>query len=194
MFQRPHSLRPRLFVAVLFAAAATACDASSTTRPGADRPSALATAMGEPSREVDLGSCTNLAVTAPHRVSTRLYATGTQNYSWDGNAWIFTGPEAELFSTARSRGTVGFHYAGPTWVSRSGSGVVGAVAVRCTPDAGAIPWLLLTATSSHGPGIFDGTTLIQRIHTTGGLIPSAPGTAIGEVARVPYTAEYVFYR
>jgi hypothetical protein len=45
-----------------------------------------------------------------------------------------------------------------------------------------------------GPGIFDGTTLIQRIHTTGGLIPSAPGTTIGEVARVPYTAEYVFYR
>ena len=28
----------------------------------------------------------------------------------------------------------------------------------------------------------------------GGTVPAAPGASTGEVARVPYTAEYVFYR
>ena len=40
-------------------------------------------------------------------------------------------------------GVVGIHYGGPTWESLSGSKVVGAVIDRATPDASAIPWLLL---------------------------------------------------
>jgi hypothetical protein len=89
---------------------------------------------------------------------------------------------------------VGTHYAGPTWESVSGSKVVGTVAQRCTPIATAIPWLSLTATSSEGPGIFRRVEFIQRLHTVGGLAPSAPAASAGEEARVPYTAEYFFYR
>jgi hypothetical protein len=35
---------------------------------------------------------------------------------------------------------------------------------------------------------------IQRVNTTGGLAPVEPGEEPGEEARVPYTADYYFYR
>lgn len=89
---------------------------------------------------------------------------------------------------------MGIHYAGPTWESESGSKVVGAVVDRCTPDPDAIPWLLLRATGSEGPGIFHRATFIQRVNTVGGLAPAEPGEFVGEVAEVPYAAEYYFYR
>jgi hypothetical protein len=64
---------------------------------------------------------------------------------------------------------------------------------------GAIPWLLLRATStSAGP---DGdklthTTHIQRVNTTGGVAPATGCDAghLGEARNVPYTADYYFYR
>jgi hypothetical protein len=34
----------------------------------------------------------------------------------------------------------------------------------------------------------------EVLRTTGGLAPTGPGSATGEVAAVPYTAEYYFYR
>jgi hypothetical protein len=71
---------------------------------------------------------------------------------------------------------------------------VGAVVDRCTHDASAIPWLLLRAVSSEGPGVFDGVTYIQRINTVGGNAPAQAGGVVGEEARVPYTTEYLFYK
>jgi hypothetical protein len=64
----------------------------------------------------------------------------------------------------------------------------------CTPNASAIPWLKLETVSSEGPGIFNGVTFVQRVNTTGGTAPATPGSFVGEEARVPYTAEYYFYR
>jgi hypothetical protein len=64
----------------------------------------------------------------------------------------------------------------------------------CTPDPTAIPWLLLQTVSTEGPGIFHRVTYIQRVNTTGGLAPPAPGSSIGAEVEVPYTAEYYFYR
>ena len=58
----------------------------------------------------------------------------------------------------------------------------------------AIPWLLLGAVSNAGEGIFAPVTYVQRVNTVGGTAPAAPGATAGDVARVPYTAEYVFYR
>ena len=89
---------------------------------------------------------------------------------------------------------VGTHYVGPTWESNSGSYVVGSVMERATPDPSAIPWLLLGAVDKDGPGNFDRVTHIQRVNTVGGIIPAQPGHTIGEQARVPYTADYYFYR
>jgi hypothetical protein len=117
-----------------------------------------------------------------------------QIYRWDGTSWNFVAPEAVLFADARHHGVVGIHYAGPTWESISGSLVVGAVVDRCTPDPDAIPWLLLKAVSTDGHGVFRGVSFIQRVNTEGGNAPASPGGFFGQVARVPYTAEYYFYR
>ena len=76
----------------------------------------------------------------------------------------------------------------------SGSYVIAAVSERATPDATAIPWLLLKAVESGGPGIFDGVTYIQRVNTVGGTAPAETGDFVGEEAHVPYSADYYFYR
>jgi len=149
---------------------------------------------GNDNRAPDLGDCQDLQVPAGHKVSSHAYAEGVQIYRWNGTSWAFVGPEAVLYANVNANGVVGTHYAGPTWESNSGSYVVGAVEIRCTPDPDAIPWLRLRAVESDGPGIFHRVTYIQRVNTVGGLAPSEPGEFPGDVARVPYTADYFFYR
>ena len=129
-----------------------------------------------------------------NKVQFHAYAIGVQIYTWNGSAWVFVAPEAVLYANADYTGEVGTHYAGPTWESNSGSKVVGVRVNGVTPDPTAIPWLLLMAKTSDGPGIFGDISYIQRVNTVGGIAPATPGTAVGQEARVPYTAEYYFYR
>ena len=138
--------------------------------------------------------CDSLRPPEGSKLAVRFHATGVQIYRWSGAAWAFVAPEAVLYADAAGKDKVGKHYAGPTWESVGGSTVVGGAARRCTPDSTAIPWLSLTAVSGDRPGIFRRVTFIQRTHTVGGLAPSLPGTVAGQEARVPYTAEYFFYR
>jgi hypothetical protein len=42
--------------------------------------------------------------------------------------------------------------------------------------------------------MFKPITSVQRVDTIGGTAPTTPGTSPGDVARVPYSAVYVFYR
>jgi hypothetical protein len=146
---------------------------------------------GNDDRAPDLGDCQDLQVPAGNRVAFEAHGVGVQIYRWNGTSWVFVAPEAVLF---HGDGVVAIHFAGPTWESDSGSEVVGAVIEHCTPDPDSIPWLLLAAVSSEGPGIFDGVTFIQRLNTVGGIAPAEPGDFVGEEARVPYAADYVFYR
>jgi hypothetical protein len=148
---------------------------------------------GDP-RAPDLGDCQDLQVSPGNRVAFHLYAEGVQIYRWDGASWVFVAPEAVLFPGGGGGGIVGIHYGGPTWESVSGSKVVGTVLERCPADPGAIPWLLLGAVATQGPGPFHRVTFIQRVNTVGGTAPSLPGDVPGQVARVPYTADYYFYR
>ena len=134
----------------------------------------------------------SLAVPDGNKVAFHAYAVGVQIYRWSGTAWVFVAPEAVLYDADGD--VVGIHYAGPTWESNSGSKVVGARVAGGSVDATAIPWLLLRAVTAEGPGIFHRVTFIQRVNTTGGKAPAAPGTVVGEEANVPYTAEYFFYR
>ena len=128
-----------------------------------------------------------------NKVHFHVYAVGVQIYNWSGSAWVFRAPEAVLFDADGN--VVGIHYAGPTWESESGSKVVGArIASASSPNPQSIPLLLLGAVTTEGPGIFERTTFIQRVNTVGGVAPSVSGSTIGEEARVPYTAEYFFYR
>jgi uncharacterized protein DUF3455 len=146
------------------------------------------------------GDCPELQVEAGNTLAYHVYAVGVQTYRWDGMSWNPAGPDAVLFADAGHHAIVGTHYAGPAgptrpiWESFSGSKVVGMVLNRCTPDPEAIPWLLLGAVSSEGPGVFDGVTYIQRVNTVGGKAPTVPGHVEGAMARVPYTAEYLFYK
>ena len=149
---------------------------------------------GNDNRAPDLSAYPNLQVPEGNKVSFHAYAEGVQIYRWNGTAWAFVAPEATLYADAGYHGVVGTHYAGPTWESNSGSKVVGAVLERATPDPDAIPWLKLEAKSNDGPGIFDQVTYIQRVNTVGGKAPADPGDFVGEEARVPYTADYYFYR
>ncbi len=86
----------------------------------------------------------------------------------------------------------GAHYAGPTWESTDGSRVVGAKLEAATPDAAAIPCLLLRAASHAGSGRMEEVTFVQRIRTRGGNAPlhGCDATHAGAVARVPYRAVY----
>jgi hypothetical protein len=140
--------------------------------------------------------CEQLAPPAGNQVAYHVYAVGVQIYRWNGTSWAFVAPEAGLFANENYRGMVGTHYSGPTWETNSGSLVASSAttAIPCTPDPTAISWLRLTALSNSGPGILEGVTYIQRINTVGGLRPTTPGTTVGEEARVPYTAEYYFYK
>jgi hypothetical protein len=150
---------------------------------------------GNDNRAPDLDDdCEIVQVPAGNKVAFHAYAEGVQIYRWNGTSWTFVGPEADLFADAGGASAVGIHYGGPTWESASGSKVVGSVLERCTPDPDAIPWLLLKAVSSEGPGIFHRVTYIQRVNTVGGNAPTNPGDLPGEVTRVRYTAEYFFYR
>ncbi len=161
-------------------------------------PSIPAARAGDGNRAPDLPSplCDSIEVRPGHKVSSHVYALGVQVYRWNGDTWDFVEPVANLYADAGFRGQVGTHYGGPTWESNSGSEVEARRVpdTGCSPDAAAIPWLLLEAVRTEGPGIYDDVTYIQRVNTVGGLRPTAPGSTVGARIEVPYTAEYFFYR
>ncbi len=141
-----------------------------------------------------------LKVPATQVVSLETQATGVQIYECKASKndpmrfeWVFKAPEAELFDSSGKR--IGRHYAGPTWESNDGSKVVGEVRARDNgPDPNAIPWLLLSAKSTSGNGVFSQTQSIQRVHTAGGKAPEGCNQAqVGKEIRVPYKAVYYFY-
>jgi hypothetical protein len=162
---------------------------------------------------VVLGGCASAMIGAPdvaadlrppadQTVFVEALATGVQIYDCAAKAgqaggfeWTFRAPEATLAD--RSGRSLGKHYAGPTWESVDGSTAVGEAKARDQgPDPRAIPWLLLNVKSTSGNGIFSQARSVQRVKTAGGSAPSqgcASETA-GQVARVPYTATYYFYR
>jgi len=134
-------------------------------------------------------------------VSFHTYARGFQVYVSTETApgeyaWVFKKPIATLYSSPTFNGVVGTHYAGPTWESNSGSKVIGTKLEGVTVDPDAVQWLKLGAISSEGPGIFAGTSHIQRVNTVGGKAPATGANAsnVGEEIQIPYTAEYYFYK
>jgi hypothetical protein len=143
---------------------------------------------------VAVSQCPDLQPPPRSMLALHVFATGVQIYRWSGTAWVFVAPAATLYADSAGTRKVGTHAAGPTWTSDSGGTVAGTVLRRCTPDSTSVPWLSLSASSTEGRGVFDGVTFIQRMHTVGGVAPAAPGRGTGEEVRVPYRAEYFFYR
>jgi Protein of unknown function (DUF3455) len=143
----------------------------------------------------------SLRVPADQSLSLETQAVGVQIYKCEVSKtdatryeWVFSAPEAELFDRAGSK--IGKHYAGPTWESNDASKVVGQLKAKDdSPDPNAIPWLLLSAKSTSGKGVFGQTLSIQRLRTSGGKAPGDGCSAaqVGNEARVPYKATYYFY-
>ena len=138
------------------------------------------------------------------------HAIGTQNYICLSTGWASPayGPQATLFNDDNDQ--IITHFLSPNpdesdtprpaWQdSRDTSTVWGNPIpdATYTPDATAIPWLLLEVVgSAEGPTGGDtmtGTTYIQRVNTTGGLKPTGSCTE-GDKALVPYSADYFFYK
>src|SRR5258706_2927784 len=143
----------------------------------------------------------NLKVPAGQTLALVPRATGVQIYECSAGKtdpakfeWAFKAPEADLFDLSGRK--IGKHYAGPIWDSDDGSKVAGKVKARDDgPDANAIPWLLLSAKSTSGVGVFGRTKSVQRLHTAGGKAPAGAcdRAQLGRQARVAYRATYYFY-
>jgi Protein of unknown function (DUF3455) len=140
-----------------------------------------------------------LRAPAGEKVILEAHAKGVQIYACQlgadqKSAWVLKAPEAELTDAT---GKTIHHSAGPTWKHADGSEVIGKKATEVdAPKPDAIPWLLLRATGHKGEGILSNVTSIQRIHTNGGLAPSAntcDAARIGMEARSAYEADYIFY-
>lgn len=110
-------------------------------------------------------------------------------------AWTFGGPNATLWDGARKE--AGRYYAGPTWESADGSKVTGKQLAVAPGGAGAIPLQLVQASPGGSDGMMAGVTYIQRLKTVGGVAPTMPACAAGNVGAkttVPYSADYVFFK
>jgi len=179
------------------AALAGACSDGSPVAPlGATTGAPYGTAVTDINRGnrlPDLTGCEHLAAPAGSTLLLHAYGIGVQIYRWNGTTWQFVEPSATLFADVGGKGEVATHFGGPTWQFRSGGTIVGTVLDKCTPDAASIPWLKLSGTAD-GPGPFASANFIQRLETVGGNAPATPGAAVGDIAKVPYTADYLFYR
>lgn len=143
----------------------------------------------------------SLAVPADQVLALETRASGVQIYTCSARKddparyeWVFKAPQADLFSLDGAK--IGKHYAGPTWEANDGSKVVGEVTARDNgPDAKAIPWLLLSAKSTAGTGMFGKIASVQRVNTTAGKAPAdgCDQARAGREIRVPYNATYYFY-
>src|SRR6266704_3673872 len=147
----------------------------------------------------------NLRAPAGEEVILTAQATGVQIYVCQAGAdknfaWVLKAPEAELADATGKK--IAHHSAGPTWKHTDASEVKARVVAKQdapkveAPKPEAIPWLLLSATSHSGEGIFSRVTSIQRIHTEGGMPPEAKycdGSTAGKEVGTAYAADYYFY-
>ncbi|HEV8649258.1 MAG TPA: DUF3455 domain-containing protein, partial [Actinomycetes bacterium] len=83
------------------------------------------------------------------------HGVGVQIYSCNGVVWGFVAPRANLYDDHGK--LIITHFGGPTWQATDGSRVVGQLVDSVTVDATAIPWLLLSASTTAGP---DGDRLV----------------------------------
>lgn len=130
-----------------------------------------------------------IKVPAGNRPLATYHGEGVQIYGCANGAWTLIQPAAVLSKHGRP---VAIHSKGPVWTSTVDGSTVGAAAVANTPQAGAVPQLLLKANLNTGDGLFGKVTYIQRLNTHGGVAP-AGSCAAGTQTAVPYTADYAFW-
>jgi len=107
--------------------------------------------------------------------------------------WSFRQPEADLFDASGK--AVGKHGASFSFEHIDGSRLVATIVANDeAPQSADLRWLLMT-TRSFNRGAFERVTYVQRVNTKGGLPPARCEAAqSGQLLRVDFTADFVFYR
>jgi hypothetical protein len=141
-----------------------------------------------------------IAAPAGEKLVLKAHATGSQIYTCKAGAdgamqWTLKAPDADLHDAKGA--VIGHHAAGPSWKHKDGSEVTGKASAHVdSPDASAIPWLLVGATGHTGDGVFAKVSSIQRINTKGGKPPAASecdAAKTGTETKSSYSADYYFY-
>ena len=149
------------------------------------------------------GLAFNLQPAADEAPAFRLVASGIQVYECraaltapEQYRWVFVAPDATLNDPASGHDVAAYRSI-DQWNSLTDLSSVSAV-LRATQQAGAdnLPWTYMRAIPSSPDGMFAGVTSIQRVNTRGGIAPR-DGCSVdtaGTEARVPFSAEYYFYK
>jgi len=149
------------------------------------------------------GLARNLQPAADEAPSFRLVASGIQVYECraaltgaDQYHWVFVAPDATLNDPASGHDVAAYRSI-DQWNSLTDLSSVSAV-LRATQEAGTddLPWTYMRAIPASEDGMFAGVTSVQRVNTRGGAAPRAGCSAdtAGTEARVPFTAEFYFYK
>jgi hypothetical protein len=138
----------------------------------------------------------SIAVPAGYPLVHKMAAKGHQIYVCDGSQWVLSAPSAVLMDPHAPFDVLGHHYAGPQWRGNDGSTIRGRKLTEVpSPDANAIPWLLLEVVERSGNGVFAPIAFIQRVNTVAGKKPTTTCSASNknELSWINYTADYYFY-
>lgn len=144
-----------------------------------------------------LGFFSNIKVPSDREPVLQLAARGVQIFRCEKHGaemvWIFRQPEADLIDAGGK--PVGRHGASFSFEHADGSRLLSTVAAYdAAPKATDLRWLLFT-TRSFGKGAFEGVTHVQRVNTEGGMPPPrCEASQLGQVLRVDFRADFVFYR
>jgi len=117
-------------------------------------------------------------------------------------SWQLKGSEADLIEVRRA-GRINHDSAEPirvrltegwVWSAVDGTMIIGKLEKSApAPESEDAPWTLFKVVKSNGHGILSGHSYVQIVHTHAGQAP-VPTRRAGTIARVPFHAEYRFYR
>jgi hypothetical protein len=177
---------------LLAACASVPPDPGTTATPAPDgRTEPAAPRVEAPS----LGFFSRIRTPDGHAPVLRLSARGVQVFRCEqrpgGPIWAFRLPEAELYDEQGQ--PVARHGANFSFEHMDGSRLVGSVAAH--DEVGNDLYWLLISTKSFGNGVLGGVRYVQRVNTKGGRPPERCSTGqLDRVLRVPFSAEFVFYK
>jgi hypothetical protein len=108
--------------------------------------------------------------------------------------WYLSAPDATLYDGTREAARLA---TADHWESLEDRSAVSGILLRMQAGGeGNLPWALMRALPAGETGMFAGVTSIQRVNTRGGVPPTAAcgELQVGAEARVPFTADYYFYK
>lgn len=127
----------------------------------------------------------------------RLDASGEQIFrcarDTQGWFWHFEAPNAYLFDPIKNQAVAkhGYHF---SFVHNDGSKLVTRI-IRYRPQTENLTEALFAVTESTSGGAFSGVKYVLRLNTRGGLPTQKCSEAKkGHVLRVPFEAQFVFYK